>query len=200
MEMCGIINVVIKMKFDKIDNPEKLLEFMSENIKYGFVGKNGKVYNNQNSEDLNDWYEQCLVQTGDQVLKTKVGTCWDQVEMERLWFEKRNYEIKTIFIWFEVNYGNDYPTHTFLLYQKNGKWYWFENSFEACRGIHEFNTIEEAIECVKTRQLEYAISIGVAKQEDKEFLKDYEYSKLVSPLNVDEYINHVTTSVDKKQL
>ena len=48
---------------------------MSENIKYGFVGKNGKVYNNQNSEDLNDWYEQCLVQTWyDQVLKTKVGT------------------------------------------------------------------------------------------------------------------------------
>lgn len=188
------------MDFDKINSPQELLNFMSNNIKYGFVGKNGKVYNNQNSEDWNDWYEQCLVQTGEQVLNTKVGTCWDQVELERLWFENNNYEIKTIFIWFEVDYENNYPTHSFLLYKNNNKWYWFENSFESCRGIHEFNTIEEAVECVKTRQLEYAISIGVAKHEDKDFIKDYEYSKLVSPFNVDEYINHVTTSVDKKQL
>lgn len=188
------------MDFDKINSPQELLNFMSNNIKYGFVGKNGKKYTNQDSEDWNDWYEQCLVQTGDQVLNTKVGTCWDQVELERLWFENHNYEIKTIFIWFEINYENDYPTHTFLLYKKNNKWYWFENSFESCRGIHEFNTIEEAVEYVKTKQFEYAISIGVAKQEDKELIKDYEYFKLVSPLNVDEYINRVTTSVDNKQL
>ena len=188
------------MEFDKIDSPKKLLDFMSANLKYGFVGKNRKIYVNQDSEDWNDWYEQCLVQTGEQVLNTKVGTCWDQVELERLWFEKNKYEIKTIFIWFEVNYENAYPTHTFLLYKKDNKWYWFENSFETCRGIYEFNTVEEAIEFVKRKQLEYAISIGVARQEDKKFIKDYEFSKLVSSLSVDEYINHVTANVDKKQI
>ena len=175
------------MNFDKINSPQELLKFMGDNIKYGFIGKDGKL--NQNQDDLFDQY---IVQTGDQVLKTKVGTCWDQVELERLWFEKRNYKINTIFIWFEANYKNNYPTHTFLLYQKDNKWYWFENSFEAYRGIHEFNTIEEAIMCAKEKLLEYAIDIGVVMKKDKEIIKDYEYSKLIRPLTVDEYINHVT--------
>ncbi len=188
------------MEFNKVNNPQELLSFMSNNIKYGFVGKNGKIYIDQNSEEWNDWYEQCLVQTGEQVLKSKVGTCWDQVEIERLWFEKKGYEIKTIFIWFEVDCKNDYPTHTFLLYKENEKWYWFENSFEICKGIHEFNTIKEAIECVKKRQLEYAISIGIAKETDKKYIKDYEYLKLEIPLNVDEYISHVTEYKDIKKL
>ena len=29
---------------DSINTPEELLEYMNNNIKYGFVGKNGKKY------------------------------------------------------------------------------------------------------------------------------------------------------------
>lgn len=185
------------MNFNKIDNPKDLLEYMSKNIKYGFVGKNGKKYLVQTSEDWNDWYQECRVQTGEEVLNTNVGTCWDQVELERLWFEKNNYEIKTIFIWFEVE--EEYPTHTFLLYKKDNKWFWFENSFEIYRGIHEFNSIKEAIEDIKFKHLKYAINKGIAKLSDKEYIKTYEYSKLLSSLNVEEYINHVTSNKSKKQ-
>ena len=66
--------------------------------------------------------------------------------------------------------------------------------------VWKFNTIKEAIECVKKRQLEYAISIGIAKDTDKKYIKDYEYSKLERPLNVDEYISHVTECKDIKKL
>ena len=184
------------MEFDKINSPQELLDFMSNNIQYGFIGKNGKKYIDQDSEEWNDWYEECLVQTGEQVLKTKIGTCWDQVELERLWFEKRNYEIKTIFIWFDLNYENNYPTHTILLYKKDKKWYWFENAFDTCKGTHEFNTVKEAIECVKEKQLEYAISIGVVKETDKQYLKDWEYSKLEKSLSVSEYLKHILSNYD----
>lgn len=188
------------MEFKKINSPKELLEFMSNNIKYGYVSKNGKIYDNQDSSSYwDDWYINCLVQTGEEVLKTKVGTCWDQVELERLWFENNNYEFKTFFIRFEVNKENDYPTHTFLLYKKDNKWYWFENSFEASRGIHEFCSIHDAINYVKEKQLEYAINIGVAKKSDYKYIKSYEYTKLEKPLSVDEYLNHVVLNdINKK--
>ena len=89
-----------------------------------------------------------------------------------------------------------YPTHTILLYKKDKKWYWFENAFDTCKGTHEFNTVKEAIECVKEKQLEYAISIGVVKETDKQYLKDWEYSKLEKSLSVSEYLKHILSNYD----
>ena len=104
--------------FLNIKTPFELLEFMDKNITYGFVGKNGKKYLDMYSQEWNDWYQECFVQSGKEVLKSKVGTCWDQVELERLWFEKNGYSFKTFFVWFEVNRPNNLPTHTFLIYEK----------------------------------------------------------------------------------
>ena len=78
---------------DSIRNPKELLEYM-DNITYGFVGKNGKKYLDMYSKEWNDWYEQCFVQSGEEVLNSKIGTCWDQVELERLWFEKTDIVLK----------------------------------------------------------------------------------------------------------
>lgn len=180
------------MEFNEIKTPDQLLSFMNDSVEYGFVDKNGKKYNDYNSDN---WLDTCYVQTGEEVLKSRIGTCWDQVELERLWFEKNNYEIKTVFICFEVDYKNDYPTHTFLLYKKDTKWYWFENAFEKYRGIHEYNSFEEAIDYVISKYLEYAVNNGIAKKEDKKLISSYEYTKLNESVGVKEYIKHV---VNKK--
>ena len=87
---------------NSIQTPNELLEYMSQNIIYGFIGKNGKKYTDMFSEEWNDWYSECFVQNGEEVLESKIGTCWDQVEFERLWFEKKGYTIHTFFMWFEV--------------------------------------------------------------------------------------------------
>ena len=179
---------------NSIKTPEELLEYMSHNITYGFVGKNGKKYYDMLSEEWNDWYTQCFVQNGEEVLESKTGTCWDQVELERLWFEKNGYIIHTFFMMFEVNKENNYPTHTFLIYENNNKYYWFENAFEANRGIHEFNSLDEAIECVKTKQIEYTY-FDDDSQDDKNTLVVYEYTKPDDNLSVDDYIKHVTSAL-----
>ena len=179
--------------FDEIKNPNQLLEFMN-NITYGFIGKNGKKYTDMQSQEWNDWHEQCFVQNGEEVLKSKIGTCWDQVELERLWFEKNNYKFKTIYMWFEVNRENDLPTHTFLIYEDNNKWYWFEHAFEMYKGIHEFNSEEEAIKYVKEKQCEYASHNNSGfKDRDEYTLECYEYNKPPDNLGVDEYTNYVTS-------
>ena len=176
------------MEFERIKTPKEFLEYMNNNITYGFIGKNGKKYQNFSSEE---WFEEGIVQNGEEVLKSKIGTCYDQVELERLWFENHHFEVKTIFIWFEVDYENNYPTHTFLVYKENQKWYWFEHAFEDCRGIHEFESLEKAIQTVTSKQLEYAISIGIAKESDKKLIKSYEYMKITKPMDIEEFLNHV---------
>ena len=179
---------------DDIKNPEELLKFMDKNITYGFVGKNGKKYSNLYSPEWNDWYDECFVQNGEEVLESKIGTCWDQVELERLWFEKNGYNFKTIFARFEVNRENDLPTHTFLIYKDNNKWYWFEHAFEACKGIRGFDTEEEAIDYFKEKQIEFALRNNKSmKEKDKDTLTCYEYSKPGYHLGVDEYLEFVTS-------
>ena len=182
------------LEVNKITNPQELLEFMNNNIIYGFVGKNGKKYTNPNSEEWDDWYQECMVQSGEEVIISGIGTCWDQVELERLWFEKSAYPFKTFFCWFEVNRENDLPTHTFLIYEDNNKYYWFEHSFGDYCGIHEYPSLELAIEDIKNKQFNYALSYSkTIKQEDINTFACYEYSKPKPHLGVDDYINFVTS-------
>ena len=158
-------------ELNNIKNPNELLKYMTSNITYGFVGKNGKKYLNQYSDEWNDWYQECVVQTGEEVLETKVGTCWDQVELERLWFTNNNYKFNTYFIWFEVNHKNDYSTHTFLIYENDNKYYWFENAFEEYRGIHEFDSEDNAIDYVMNKLCEFVeFNSANFSDEDKKLL------------------------------
>ncbi len=182
-------------KFSLIQTPQELLEYMKRNITYGFVGKNGKRYTDRFSDDWNDWYDECFVQSGEEVLNSRIGTCWDQVELERLWFEQKGFIIHTFFMLFEVNKENEYPTHTFLIYENDSKFYWFENSFESERGIHEFSSLDDAVERVKSKQIEYTrINYDNVTDDNMNSLVVYEYSKPGRNLNVDEYLNHVTNT------
>ena len=173
-----------------IKSPEELLKYM-DNITYGFIDKNGKKH----YDEWDNWYEECIIQNGEEVLKSNIGSCWDQVEFERLWFKENNYNFKTIFIWFELNRENNLPTHTFLIYEKDNKYYWFEHAFELYRGIKEFKSEKEAIKYVKEKQIEYVLNNKYSfNEKDIDCLKAYEYLKPLDHLKVEEYLKHVTTN------
>lgn len=171
---------------DDIKTPEELLKYM-DSITYGFVDKD----NNKNIDDFSNW-DNCIVQDGEGVLKSKVGTCWDQVELERLWFTNNNYAFKTIFIWFECGRICNLPTHTFLIYENNNKFYWFEHAFEACRGIHEFDTMEDAISYVVDKHVEYSSHDDDFRPGDENTIVYYEYSKPNKNVSVQEFLDFVT--------
>jgi hypothetical protein len=177
--------------FDELKTPSDLLKFMDDNVKYGFVSKNGKKYFEQNEKWNEDWYTKCIIQSGDELLQTKCGTCWDQVELERKWFCGHGYQFKTVFVWFGIQEPSNYPTHTFLAFKKGKKWYWFEHSFEACRGIFGFNSLKELIDYVKSKQLKLAIDLGVATKNDENLITSYEYEKPKDNLGVKGYLNHI---------
>ena len=88
------IQLTDQMKeFEKIETPEKLLDYMRSNIRYGFVGKNdGKVYPPQ----IEGWGEgespEYKPQDPEELLESGYGTCWEQTELEKDWFSKNNFE------------------------------------------------------------------------------------------------------------
>jgi len=178
-------------KYINTQTPTDLQIFMNDNIKYGFVGRNGRKYYCDDTDWDRDWFNECIVQSGDELLNTLCGTCWDQVELERKWFSEHNYKFKTVFIWFGIEEPNNYPTHTFLAFFENNKWYWFENAFHDYRGIHEYNDFETLVDDVISKHLQSTIDSGVAKPEDKKLIKSYKYQKPKTSLNVKEYISHV---------
>lgn len=174
----------------KIDTPKELLHFMSKEIKYGYLTKNGKLNNQENQMD---WYEQYILQSKDEILNNRYGNCFDQVELERDWFKKHNYEYKTIYEMVLLDYKNNYPTHSFLVYKDDNKWNWFENADLINRGIHTFNTLEDLIEYQYNKYLELLKTFNIT-EEEKEKIIMVEFDKPKDNISAKEYLNHVLSS------
>ncbi len=178
---------------NNIRTPEDLLKFMSENIEYGYLGKNGKIYNYDDPDFNFDWFNQYKLQSQTELLESLHGTCWDQVEFEREWFLSKKYEVKTIYEMVSLDYDNDYPTHTFLVYKYDNNWYWFEHSDFNNRGIHKFNTFEELINYQYKKYIEFLKTFNISNEEIEKIIIT-EFDKPKENICVEEYLNHTMNS------
>lgn len=120
-----------------------------ETIEYGFKDDNGfNIYKDPKRWD-DDFEEFYYLLSPDELLKTRCGTCWEQVELERKLFTDAGIASETYFI---CTYAIDAsPCHTFLVYKDNDKYYWFENSWYNYRGIHEYNSLNDLLLDVKDK-------------------------------------------------
>ena len=50
-----------------IKTPEELLDFMSNNINYGYLGKNGRVYHYDDLDFNSEWYDQYILEKSDNI-------------------------------------------------------------------------------------------------------------------------------------
>ncbi|MGE5426114.1 MAG: transglutaminase-like domain-containing protein [Bacillota bacterium] len=177
---------------EKIQSPDELLEFMEESLEYGYVGKEShKIISIKDPDFDKDFDKEYFLQTPEQLIVSRHGVCWDQVELERRWFSKMNYIFKVYFLMFGEQEVDSLPTHTFLVYKNASKFYWFENSFAAQRGIHGYRDLESLFEDVKGKQLEYAKrECGAIGCDSKEIIiLEYETPKFGSDTN--EFINNI---------
>ena len=178
---------------DDIKTPEELLSFMSQNINYGYLGKNGRIYH-QNDFDFNsNWYEEYILENSKELLNNLYGNCWDQVEFERDWFLKNGYEIKTIYEMVKLDYENDYPTHSFLIYKDGDYWCWFENSDFNNRGIHKFRALDELLNYQYNKYIEFLKTFNITDGELENIIIT-EFDKPEEHISSKEYINHVIGS------
>lgn len=174
---------------EKIKTPEEMLSYMSQNIKYGYIGKgNKKVYTPKDSNFDSDFRNEYYLQSPEELIISKRAVCWDQVELERYWFDKNDYDFKTYFIYFAIDDSN-LPTHTFLVYKQDNKFYWFEHSWHDRRGIHGYDDIETLLTDVKEKNFESAQKREGATSEDYKYLSLREYSSTKFGANAEEFMS-----------
>lgn len=177
-----------------VENPKELLSFMNGNISYGYLSKTGRVYRYGDNDFDKNWYKEYILESKDDILTTKCGNCFDQTELERDWFSNNGYQFITIFEMVKLDYENDYPTHSFLVYKDdNDKWNWFENSDYKNRGIHTFNKLADAIECQYKCYIEQLREYNIKGEEiDKIIITEFLKPKYHA--NAREYLEHVINS------
>ena len=176
------------MKMDNVseltavcDNEYEIFKEMNK-IKYGWLDKN----NNIHIGDFDNFSDNYILQSVEEVKNNGIGVCWDQVELERKYFKNFD-EVRTFFI---VHFdGDKCPTHTFLTFKKNYKYYWFENSWEIFREIHEYDTINELLEDVKSKFIKYELNNNY----DNDNLFIFEYTAPESNISVQDFFKHCTS-------
>lgn len=158
---------------------------MMNNIKYGWVDRN----NNKYIDIYERFSDNYLLQSPKDIIKNKIGLCWDQVELERYYFKTNDWNIKTYFL---VYYdGDECPTHTFLTYEKDNRYYWFEHAWEKFIGIHEYDTRKELLIDVRDKFIK--CELGDKCKRSNLFL--YEYKKPKNHIFVSEFYNHCENGI-----
>ncbi len=160
-------------------NEFEIMDLM-ENIEYGWVDKDNKKHVLVD-ETYSDNY---ILQSPKEIIKNKVGVCWDQVELERYYFKENDWNVKTYFL---VHYdGDKCPTHTFLTFEKNNKYYWFEHSWERFKGIHEYKSLKELLFDIRDKFIKYELDNDYVVEN----LVLHEYQKPKYHISVQEFYNH----------
>lgn len=177
-------------EFEKVKSPQELLSFMAKNIKYGFVGRNNhKRYQWDDKDWDTDFENEYYLQRPGELVESGLGVCWDSAELEREWFAKHGYDIRLYFMWFAKEVDNNLPTHTFLVYKQNEKFYWFEHSDGSNQGIHEYDNLDTLLAEAKMKHIDYAIKDRGASTDDVKNFMLLDFDKPEFNCNPEEFVN-----------
>lgn len=181
-------------KYQNIEGPRELLDFMS-NIRYGWLTQNkefvlGKndgawVYekNDKIVEPENSMWLNQRIMSAKEVVEYKLGICVDQVELERDFFERNNYEYEVYDIAYKTEISR--PGHAFLLFKDDDGWSYFEHSSSNNKGIHKFEN--------KTMCLKYVASCFMKnhKLSNKQIIELRKTPESFSGMNQKKRLQHI---------
>lgn len=153
-------------------------------IDYGFLDSNGENIIEDEERWEKEFYLFYHLQSPSELLETKVGVCWDQVELERDLFSKTPYNFCTYFIY--INEDDMLPSHTFLVYEDNSKYYWFEHSWYDYKGIHEYNDLDSLLLDIVNKFYESHTEVS---RDSKYYL--YRYNKPKYNITCDEFYDFI---------
>lgn len=169
---------------------DEIQEFLNKmkDIEYGWIDKTGKRYEKHLVKEkfIKDYY----LQNPKDTWKTKIGICWDQVEVERSFLKEKNIPHQSIFMFYDD--GVKYPIHTFMLFKLDKKYGWIENTYENVKNeVQYYDSILEAIEAI-TKEFIRENNLKIIGN-DKLYFFNYEKPKY--GIGFEEYINHCRKSL-----
>lgn len=129
----------------QIKTPDDILKFM-DNIHYGYIGSNGKIYDNT-LKDVRKYYKTLSI---NEVLEKKIGTCIEQVYLMHYLLDKLNIKNKMfctrIYKTDNIDENKKEDMHCFILYYDEKGVHQIEHPHGDRKGIYHFKNEEIAIE------------------------------------------------------
>lgn len=174
------------MKLNEIKTSKDVYQFIDDNIAYGWIDIN----NQQHLNTMKEFRRIYRTMSIEEILKYKLGTCIEQVNLMHYLLNKINVKNKMYCcrIFEPDDYGNleeEEHMHCFILYYENGKVYHMEHPNLDRKGIYEYNSESEAIKAI----VDYYIELRGGKESPtKEF---FEVPVGISFKEFNKYINHV---------
>jgi hypothetical protein len=171
---------------NEMNSISKIMDVLNE-IDYGFKDKNDfNILNDVQKWDA-EFYKFYYLLSPEELLEKKCGVCWDQVELERKLFDDYKIDHKTYFIC--IDDKKNLLSHTFLTFNHNNKIYWFEHSWYDCKGIHEYNNLNDLLndlinKFIKSRKNEI---------DDHYDILIYQYNKPKYHISSDEFYEYIKT-------
>ncbi len=159
-----------------------------DSIEYGFPNKSGINLIDSDDFDINfsSFY---YLQSPEDLISSKCGVCWDQVELERKLFSDANIDCDTYFIYIDDN--ENLPSHTFLTFKLNDKYFWFEHSWYDMRGIHEYKNLKILLNDVKSKFIDSRKNEINLTLNNNVFI--YKYDKPKYHISCDEFYKFIYT-------
>lgn len=109
------------------------------------VPNNGNPITHIKNDDFVKYY---ILLSPNEFEKYRGGVCWDYVAYEAMYFRAKYPNIKFETYYQIIDNRNDNPTHTFLIFEFNKKWYWFESSWKPNCGVYGFDNKSDCIEYI----------------------------------------------------
>ena len=178
------------MNLNDIASPNDILEFMKQNIKYGWIDINGKEHIG-NMENFRKLYRTSSIE---ETLAHKIGTCIEQVYLMKSLLDRINVPNKMFCT--RIYEGSDFNNldeeehmHCFILYYLDGKVYQLEHPNWERVGIYEFGSEEEAIKNIN----DYYVKMANGKSRPVT-----EFTEVTPGLSFKDFNNYIN-SLDEKQ-
>ena len=148
-------------------------------IQYGWVDNDGCKHT-----DMSHFSEKYMLQLPEQLLKSHLGVCWDQVELQRKLFAGIGIATRSFFI---VHYDEGKcPTHTFTIFEYNNKTFWYEHAWTIMCGLHKYDNLKSAILDIRDK----FISNELSNEYNPQNLVIYEYNEPQKNLSCSEFYQH----------
>lgn len=127
--------------------------WLNSNFQYG-LRING-VWDPKRNTAAQDWDRYLVVQSPEELERSKVGVCWDYTSYEA-WYFKRNFKNVKVTTWYiEYDIAPDYPTHTFLTFKYQGRYYYFDSSFSDVAGVWETSSEADILNFVISSMIKH---------------------------------------------
>lgn len=170
-----------------IQSPGSLNKWMHA-VTPAYASKVDNFYHDPSKEVNFNPAHSAALQPPKDIARSKKGSVFDKVELERFWFDKHGYKYATLCILMQV--GSKYITHPFIVYQDGKTICWFENSLKGIDGSRRFNKLNDLI---------YTVIKAVKKEHEIETARIAVYYLQDPPkygINNNQYVRYVQSQVE----